>query len=216
MEHFEYAKDKIMMGVERRSLVLNDKERKVSAVHESGHALIARLLPHADPVHKVTIVPRGVALGLMQQLPQDEKHTYSREYWDDRICIAFGGRAAEEQVFGEITTGASGDIQQATAIARKMVCEWGMSEKLGPLAYGRRDEAIFLGKEFGHQRDYSEETAHAIDDEVRGIVETQLQRARKLLGEHRRELDALTEALLEKETLDAKQVDEIIGLQNAA
>lgn len=216
MEHFEYAKDKIMMGVERRSLVLNEKERKVSAVHEAGHALIAKLLPHADPVHKVTIVPRGVALGLMQQLPQDEKHTYAREYWQDRICIAFGGRAAEELVFGEITTGATGDIQQATAIARKMVCEWGMSDKLGPLAYGRRDEAIFLGKEFGHQRDYSEETAHAIDDEVRGIVETQLVRARQLLGEHRRELDALTEALLEKETLDAKQVDQILGLQHAA
>ncbi len=211
MQHFEYAKDKIIMGVERRSLVLNDKERNVSAIHESGHALIAKLLPNADPVHKVTIVPRGVALGLMQQLPQDEKHTYSKEYWQDRICIAFGGRAAEELAFGEITTGASADIQAATNIARKMVCEWGMSEKLGPLAYGRRDEAVFLGKEFGHQRDYSEETAHAIDDEVRSIVEVELTRARKLLGEQRGKLELLAAALLKEETLDAVQVEQILN-----
>jgi len=210
MAHFDYAKDKIIMGVERRSLVLNEEERKVTAVHESGHALIAKMLPNADPVHKVTIVPRGVALGLMQQLPQDEKHTYSREYWLDRICIAFGGRAAEELVFGQITTGASGDIQAATNIARKMVCEWGMSDKLGPLAYGRRDEAIFLGKEFGHQRDYSEETAHAIDDEVRGIVETELNRARKIIGENRGKLEALAAALITDETLDLNRVVEIM------
>lgn len=210
MKHFEYAKDKIIMGVERRSLVLNEKERKVSAVHESGHALVAKLLPNADPVHKVTIVPRGVALGLMQQLPQDEKHTYSKEYWEDRICIAFGGRAAEEIVFGEITTGASGDIQAATNIARKMVCEWGMSDRLGPLAYGRRDEAIFLGKEFGHQRDYSEETAHAIDDEVKQLIEKELERARKLIRENRPKLDLLSDALLRDETLDASQVEQIL------
>ena len=211
MEHFEYAKDKIIMGVERKSMLLNEKERRISAVHESGHALIAKLVPHADPVHKVTIVPRGMALGLMQQLPQDEKHTYSREYWMDRICIAFGGRAAEELEFNEVTTGASSDIQAATHIARKMVCEWGMSDKLGPLAYGRREDPVFLGKDFGHQRDYSEGTANAIDEEVRGIIETQLQRARKLLKDNRGKLNALATALLADETLDGPRVEALLA-----
>ncbi len=211
MEHFEYAKDKIIMGVERKSMILNEKERRISAVHESGHALIAKLVPHADPVHKVTIVPRGMALGLMQQLPQDEKHTYSKEYWQDRICIAFGGRAAEELEFNEITTGASADIQAATHIARKMVCEWGMSDRLGPLAYGTRDQQVFLGKDFGHQRDYSEGTANAIDEEVRGIVETQLVRARKLLNENRSKLEALASALLTDETLDGPRVEALLA-----
>ena len=211
MEHFEYAKDKIIMGVERKSMLLNEKERRISAVHESGHALIAKLVPHADPVHKVTIVPRGMALGLMQQLPQDEKHTYSREYWMDRICIAFGGRAAEELEFNEVTTGASSDIQAATHIARKMVCEWGMSDKLGPLAYGRREDPVFLGKDFGHQRDYSEGTANAIDEEVRGIIETQLQRARKLLKDNRVKLNALATALLADETLDGPRVEALLA-----
>jgi len=209
--HFEYAKDKIMMGVERHSMVLSEKEKEISAYHEAGHALVAKLLPNADPVHKVTIVPRGVALGLMQQLPQDEKHTYSREYWLDRICITFGGRAAEELIFSQITTGASSDISQATNVARRMVCEWGMSEKLGPLAYGRKDEAVFLGKEFGHQRDYSENTAHMIDAEVRGIIETELNRARKLLRDHGKTLEALARSLLKVETLDSAQVDAIVA-----
>jgi cell division protease FtsH len=210
LEHFEFAKDKILMGTERRSLILSEKEKRITAYHESGHALLAKLLPSADPLHKVTIVPRGVALGLMQQLPADEKHTYPRDYWLDRICIAFGGRAAEELIFAEITTGASSDIAAATSMARRMVCEWGMSDKLGPLAYGRRDEQVFLGREIGHQRDYSEATANLIDDEVRLIIDTQLERARRLLNEYRDVLEALSLALLERETLDADQVDILI------
>jgi cell division protease FtsH len=210
MAHFEYAKDKILMGTERRSMVLSQREKQISAYHEAGHALIAKLIPNADPVHKVTIVPRGVALGLMQQLPEDEKHTYPKQYWLDRICIAFGGRAAEEIVFNEITTGASSDINAATDIGRKMVCDWGMSEALGPLSYGRRDDAVFLGRELGHQRDYSEQTADRIDSEVRSIVESQLHRARKLLSENREKLDALAQVLLKEETLDSKQVDEVL------
>ena len=172
--------------------------------------MIAKILPKADPVHKVTIVPRGVALGLMQQLPEGDKHNYTKEYWLDRICIAFGGRVAEELIFSEITTGASSDIAAATNIARRMVCEWGMSDSLGPLAYGRKDDAIFLGKEFGHQRDYSEETAHQIDSEVKRIVEEQINRARKYLAENRAALDAMATALLKDETLDAEQVTAIL------
>ena len=211
LKHFEHSKDKIMMGVERKSLILSEGERKVSAYHEAGHAIVAKLCPEADPVHKVTIVPRGVALGLMQQLPEDDKHTYTKEYWLDRICIAFGGRVAEELIFKEITTGASSDINAATSIARRMVCEWGMSEALGPLAYGKREEAPFLGRDFGHQRDYSEQTAHQIDEEVRSIVETQLERARDMLKKNGDKLEALSQALLEKETLDAKEVDEVLN-----
>ena len=162
-------------------------------------------------MHKVTIIPRGVALGLMQQLPEVEKHTYSKEYWLDRICIAFGGRAAEELIFDEITTGASSDISAATGIAKRMVCEWGMSDNLGPLAYGRKDEQVFLGREIGHQRDYSENTADRIDEEVRRIVDEQQERARKILQDQRGSLDALAEALLEEETLDSMQVDAIIN-----
>jgi len=210
MSHFEYAKDKILMGVERRSLILSEAEKEITAYHEAGHALVAKFLPGADPVHKVTIVPRGVALGLMQQLPDDEKHNFPKQYWLNRICIAFGGRAAEEIIFKEITTGASSDISVATNIARRMVCEWGMSEKLGPLSYGRRDEAVFLGREIGHQRDYSEHTQGQIDAEVRELVDTELGRARKILNDNRLLLDRLAKALLEVETLDADQVERII------
>lgn len=209
-EHFEYAKDKILMGVERRSLFLTEKEKLTIAYHEAGHALVAKLIPGAEPVHKVTIVPRGIALGLMQQLPEDEKHNYSRTYWLDRICIAFGGRAAEELTFGEITTGAGGDISAATGIARRMVCEWGMSERLGPLSYGRRDEAVFLGRDLGHQRDYSESTADMIDEEIRRIVDEQLNRARHLLTNNKSTLERLAASLLEKETLDSDQIERII------
>ena len=211
MEHFEYAKDKIMMGVERRSLILSDKDREIIAYHEAGHAVVAKLIPNADPVHKVTIIPRGVALGLMQQLPDDEKHNYPKEYWLDRICIAFGGRVAEEIIFSEITTGASSDISVATNIAKRMVCEWGMSEQLGPLSYGRKDDAVFLGRELGHQRDYSEETAHLIDDEVRRIVEEQKKRARQILTDNQDVLERLAKALLKDETLDSEQVERIFA-----
>ena len=208
--HFEYAKDKILMGVERRSMVLSENEKRVCAYHEAGHALIAKLLPHADPVHKVTIVPRGVALGLMQQLPESDRHNYTKEYWLDRICIAFGGRAAEEVVFAQITTGASADISAATNIARKMVCEWGMSETVGPLNYARRDEAVFLGRDIMQSREYSEKTADLIDEEVRRIVDSQLAKARQLIAEQRGILDTLATELLDKETLDADEVAAII------
>jgi len=212
MRHFEYAKDKIMMGAERRSLILNEDEKKVTAYHEAGHAIVAKLIPDAEPVHKVTIVPRGRALGLMQQLPADEKHNFQKQYWLDRICIAFGGRAAEEIAFNEITTGAESDISVATGIARKMVCEWGMSSDLGPLAYGKKDSNVFLGRDIADQRDYSEATAHQIDTEVRSIVESQLQRSRKILRDNRSVLDRLALALLEKETLDADEVEEIVSV----
>ena len=214
MEHFEYAKDKILMGTERRSLALSEREKRITAHHEAGHAVVAKLIPGADPVHKVTIVPRGVALGVMQQLPEDEKHNYPKQYWLDRICIALGGRVAEEIIFGELTTGASADIVSATNIARKMVCEWGMSEALGPLSYGRRDDAVFLGRELGHQRDYSESTADKIDAEVRRIVDSQVSRATQLLIENRHLLDALAGALLKDETLDGEQVQRLFDELN--
>lgn len=211
MSHFEYAKDKIMMGVERKSLVLSENDKEVIAYHEAGHALIARLIPGTDPVHKVTIIPRGMALGLVQQLPEQDKHNYQKKYWLDKICITFGGRAAEELIFSEITTGAASDISAITGIARHMVCEWGMSEKLGPILYGAKEGAVFLGKELTHEKNYSEPTASLIDEEVRKIVETQLTRARELLAQNRDKLEKLAQALLEAETLDLEQVDKIIN-----
>ena len=184
MRHFEYAKDKITMGAERKSMIINEDEKKITAYHEAGHALVAKFIPEAEPVHKVTIIPRGMALGLMQQLPNDEKHNFQKYYWLNRICIAFGGRAAEEVVFDEITTGAESDINVATSIARKMVCEWGMSEAMGPLSYGKKDDNVFLGRDIGHQRDYSEATADKIDSEVRLIIDEQLTRAREILAKN--------------------------------
>ena len=210
MSHFEYAKDKILMGAERRSMALTDEQKKVTAYHEAGHAIIAKLVPESDPVHKVTIVPRGVALGLMQQLPENDKHTYSKEYWLSRICIAYGGRAAEELIFANQTTGASSDSSVATSIARRMVCEWGMSDKLGPLAYGKKDEQVFLGRDFGHQRDYSEQTAYQIDEEIKSIIGQQMQRSRDLLKTHSDQLALIAEALLKHETLEGKQLDRIL------
>lgn len=211
MSNFEYAKDRILMGIERKSMALSQKEKEISAYHESGHAIVAKLLPGADPVHKVTIVPRGVALGLMQQIPEEDRHTYSKQYWLNRISIAFGGRAAEEIIFEEITTGASSDINAATEIARKMVCEWGMSEKLGPLAYSKRDDAMFLGRELTHQRNYSERTAYEIDEEVKEIIDKQLSQVRTLLTENKAMLEKLAQMLLIEETLDGSKVDEIMA-----
>ena len=211
MSHFEYAKDKILMGTERRSMALSEEQKKVTAYHEAGHAIVAKLVPESDPVHKVTIVPRGVALGLMQQLPQDEKHTYTKEYWLSRICIAFGGRVAEEMIFANQTTGASSDISVATNVARRMVCEWGMSDKMGPLAYGKKDEQVFLGRDLGHQRDYSEQTAFMIDSEVKSIVEQQLDRCRKLLNKNKDQLDIVAKALLKHETIDGKQLESFLN-----
>jgi cell division protease FtsH len=211
MEHFEHAKDKILMGAERRSMVISEDEKAITAYHEAGHAIIAKLVPNADPVHKVTIVPRGVALGLMQQLPEDEKHNFPKEYWLDRICIAFGGRVAEEIKFNQITTGASSDIKAATSIAKRMVCEWGMSEKAGPLAYDQQGESVFLGREISQSKDYSEQTASLIDSEVKAIIDEQLTRARKIISENGEVLEKVAQALLEKETLDSNQVSELMG-----
>ena len=203
---FEYAKDKVMMGAERRSLLLSEKEKETTAYHESGHALVAKLLPHSDPVHKLTIVPRGMALGLMQQLPEADKHTYSRSYWLDQLAVFFGGRAAEELVFKEMNTGASSDIERATSIARRMVCEWGMSEKLGPLHYTASEEHVFLGRDIGKPREHSESTQIQIDDEVRRIITERYELAKRLIGENLDTLHRLAKALLERETLDSEEI----------
>ena len=211
MLDFEEAKDKVMMGLERKSMILSDEEKSITAYHEAGHALVARLLPGADPLHKVTIIPRGRALGLTQQLPQDDRHTYPRDFLLDSIAILMGGRVAEEISFNMNTTGAANDIERATQIARRMVCEWGMSEKMGPVTFGRRDEQPFLGRELGHQRDFSEQTALNIDKEVRRIVDENYQRARTLLSEHNGLLAKIAQALLDRETLDLKDVDAIIN-----
>jgi cell division protease FtsH len=210
MIHFEEAKDKVMMGIERKSMIISDREKKVTSYHECGHVLVARKIPEADPVHKVTIIPRGRALGITTYLPIDEKHTYSKEYLEARIAYALGGRAAELLVFGELTTGAGSDIEQATNLARKMVCEWGMSEKLGPLAYGAREEEIFLGREITRQKNYSEHTAVTIDEEIKNIVVNGMKRAEAILAEHREVLDRLALILLERESLDGEEINKIL------
>ncbi len=210
MEDFEAAKDKVLMGAERRSMIISDSEKRTTAYHEAGHALVARLLPGADPVHKVTIIPRGRALGVTQQLPTEDRLSMSRDYAEMRIAILMGGRVAEEIVFQQVTTGAGNDLENATDLARRMVCEWGMSEKMGPLTFGKKDEQVFLGREFGQQRDYSEQTAIDIDAEVRRIVTTGYELARKLVADNIDKLKALAEALLEYESLDAEQVDLVI------
>jgi cell division protease FtsH len=209
MAEFESSKDKVLMGAERKSMMITDEEKKVTAYHEGGHALLAAILPHADPVHKVTIIPRGMALGLTQQLPTEEKHNWTKEQLEDRIAVCMGGRIAEDLAFKAISTGASNDIEQATEMARRMVCEWGMSA-LGPLAYGKKDQEIFLGKEFGRQQDYSEATAIQIDEEVRRIVTQQFDRGTSLLKEKFGELTIIAEALLEHESLDGQQVLQIV------
>ncbi len=212
VEHcdFELAKDKVTMGAERRSMVLSAEERKNTAYHEGGHALVAVLLPGADPVHKVTIIPRGMALGVTQQLPLDDRYTYSRDYLLTRLAMMFGGRAAEELIFGHMTTGAGDDIEKATELARKMVCEWGMSKELGPMTFGRHEEQIFLGRDIAHQKDYSEHTAIEIDREVRRVIDEAYHRARQLLSDHLPLLHVVAEQLLEKEVLDGAQVVEMV------
>jgi len=210
MRHFEEAKDKVMMGMERKSMIISEKEKKVTSYHEIGHVLVARMIPEADPVHKVTIIPRGRALGLTTYLPIDEKHTYSKAYLEAMITYALGGRAAEMLIFGELTTGAGNDIERATELARKMVCEWGMSEKLGPLTYGQKDEEIFLGRQITRHRNFSEDTAIAIDEEVKRIVIACMHRADKILKENIEILHRLSLALLEREILDANEIDTII------
>src|SRR5881296_2527631 len=205
MTDFEMSKDKVLMGVERKSMILSDEEKRNTAYHEAGHALVAEMTPGADPVHKVTIIPRGMALGLTMQLPEDDKHTYTREYLEAMLTVLMGGRSAEEIFLGHITTGAGNDIERATDIARNMVCEWGMSE-LGPLAYGKKDEAIFLGREITQHRDYSEDTAIQIDKEVKRIVSHAYDSAKKLLESNRETLESIAKALLEREVIDANEV----------
>lgn len=210
MADFEEAKDKVMMGMERKSLIISEKEKKTTAYHEIGHVLVAKMIPESDPVHKVTIIPRGRALGVTTYLPIDEKHTYSKEYLEAMIAYAMGGRAAEKIVFNQLTTGAGNDIERATALARKMVCEWGMSEKLGPLTFGKKEEEIFLGREISQHRDYSEETAILIDDEVKKIVNRGMDRAETILKENMELLHRLSAALLEREILDSEEIDKVM------
>ncbi len=211
MTDLERAKDKVMMGAERRSMIISVREKEITAYHEAGHAMVAKLLPGTDPIHKVTIIPRGRALGLTQQLPIDEKYTHSRKYLIDRMSILLGGRVAEELIFDEITTGAGNDIEQATTLARKMVCEWGMSAKMGPLSFGKKEEQIFLGREIAQHRDYSESTAMQIDDEVRSMVIAAQETAKKLLADNIDVLKAVAHALLEKETIMLEDIEAIMA-----
>ena len=206
MHDFEFAKDKVLMGSERRSMIISEAEKRVTALHEAGHALLAVLLPHADPIHKVTIIPRGMALGLTQQLPADEKHNYSRDYLNDQIAILLGGRIAEEITMDSLTTGAGNDLERATELARRMVCEWGMSDAMGPLTFGKKEEQIFLGREIAQHQDYSEDTALKIDQEVRRFVTDNYQRAQRLLSQSKDTLVKIADALLAREVLDAEQV----------
>ena len=210
MGDFEVAKDKVLMGSERKSMIISDEEKRITAYHEAGHALVAKLLPGTDPVHKVTIIPRGMALGLTQQLPIDEKHTYPREYLLSNLTILFGGRVAEELVLHHMTTGAGNDIEKATELAHRMVCEWGMSEKLGPMTFGKKEEQIFLGRDFTQQQDYSEGTAVEIDAEVRRIIVDCYQRAKNLLSDNLELLHKIAQKLLEKEVLDGSEIDALV------
>jgi cell division protease FtsH len=210
MLDLELAKDKVMMGAERRSMIISDEEKRNTAYHEAGHALVATLLPGADPIHKVTIIPRGMALGLTQQLPMDEKHTYAREYLLNNLVILFGGRVAEELVLEHITTGAGNDIEKATDLVRRMVCEWGMSERLGPMTFGKKEEEIFLGRDFTQKTDYSKSTAVEIDAEIRLLILESYQRAKELLTTNLRLLHKIAEQLLEKEVLDGSEIVAIV------
>jgi cell division protease FtsH len=209
MADLEMAKDKVLMGVERRSMILSDEEKKTTAYHEGGHALVAALTPGTDPLHKVTIIPRGMALGVTMQLPIDDKHTYSKDFLEAQLAVLMGGRAAEEVALHHVTTGAGNDIERATEIARQMVCEWGMSE-LGPLTFGKKEEAIFLGREIAQHRDYSEDTAILIDREVRRIVGQSYERARTIMETHRDTLERIAQALLDREVLDAQEMRMLI------
>jgi len=207
MGDFETAKDKVLMGKERRSLIINENEKKITAYHEAGHALLAALLPDADPIHKVAIIPRGMALGITQQLPVDDRYNYSRNYLLAQLKVFMGGRIAEEVFLKIKTTGAANDIERATEMARKMVCEWGMSDQLGPLAFGKKEEQIFLGREIAQHRDYSEQTAELIDQEVQQLVRASYTEATSLIEQHREAMERIAQALLEFEVLDAEEVE---------
>jgi cell division protease FtsH len=209
MYDFELAKDKVLMGVERKSLIISEQEKRSTAYHEAGHALVAALLPDADPVHKVTIIPRGMALGVTMQLPIDDKHSYTKSYLEAQLTILMAGRIAEEKFLHQVTTGAGNDIERATELARKMVCEWGMSD-LGPLSFGKKEEQIFLGREIAQHRDYSEATAVMIDEEVRKLVKKAYDRASQLIDEHADALVRVAEALLEREVLEGEEIKALI------
>ena len=215
MEEFEFAKDKVLMGPERKSIIISEDEKKVTAYHEAGHALLGMLLPNADPVHKMTIIPRGLSLGLTQSLPETDKHNLTKDYVIDQVTLLMGGRVAEEMKFGSggITTGAQNDIERATGMARRMVCEWGMSEALGPLQYGQKEEPIFIGKEIARHKDYSEQTSQLIDSEIKRIVNDAFEHAKKLLSSNRTTLDKLARRLLQKEVLDRKEIEDIVGIR---
>jgi cell division protease FtsH len=209
MMDFETSKDKVLMGAERKSMILSEEEKRNTAFHEAGHAFVASMIPNADPLHKVTIIPRGMALGVTMQLPIDDKHTYTRDYLETQLAIMMGGRAAEEIFLNHITTGAGNDIEQATEIARRMVCEWGMSD-LGPLAYGKNQQEIFLGRDIATQRDFSEDTAIKIDQEVKKFITSAYQRAHDILTTNREALVRISEELLVREVLDASEVKLLI------
>lgn len=210
MEDFEIAKDKVLMGVERKSMVMSEREKRTTAYHEAGHTLVAKLIPGTDPVHKVSIIPRGRALGLTQQLPVDDRYTYAKDFLLNEIVVLLGGRASEERALGYMTTGAGNDLERATELARKMVCEWGMSDRLGPLTFGKKEEQIFLGREIAQHRDYSERTAVEIDEEVKRMVIESYERAKKLLNDNFKALTAIAEVLLDKETLNGNEIDTVI------
>jgi len=211
MADFEFAKDKVMMGSERRSLIISDEEKQITAVHEAGHALLGVVLEHSDPVHKVTIIPRGMALGVTQQLPMDDKHNYSTPYLYDQVAVLLGGRIAEEITNQVVTTGAGNDLDRVTDLARRMVCEWGMSETVGPLTFGRKDEEVFLGRDFAQHKDYSEDTAIKIDQEIKRIVTENYDRARGILEDKKAELLQIAEELLAREVLSGDQVRRIVA-----
>ena len=211
MDDMEEAKDKVMMGAERKSLLINDEEKKITSYHEAGHVLVAKLIPGSDPVHKVTIIPRGRALGVTSFLPIDERHSYAKKYLEDSLCHLLGGRVAEKLVLDEYSTGAGNDIERVTNLARKMVCEWGMSEKIGPLTFGKKDEEIFLGREMARSKEFSEKTSETIDEEVTRIVQEASSRAEKLLSANMDKLHRLSEALLEHEILDGHEIDLVLN-----
>lgn len=211
MYDFEEAKDKVLMGSARKSMVISDEEKKIIAYHEAGHTLVAKYLPKADPIHKVTIIPRGMALGVTQSLPLEEKHTHSKEYLETTLAVLMGGRVAELLVFDQLDTGAGNDLERATKLARKMVCNWGMSEKLGPVTFGKTEEHIFLGREIQQHKDYSEATAVLIDEEVKSFIEKAEKVARDVLSKNLDKVHDLAKALLEREIVDSREVDEIIG-----
>lgn len=210
MNDFELAKDKVLMGTERKSMIITEAEKRNTAYHEAGHTLVAKLIPGTDPIHKVTIIPRGLALGLTQQLPTDDRYTQSKQFCENHLAILMGGRIAEELVFNQPTTGAGNDIERATELARKMVCEWGMSEKMGPLAFGKKEEAIFLGREIAQHADYSEGTAREIDMEIKRFVIENYDRAKDLLSKNKEILNKLAEALLEHESLSGEQINKVM------